>query len=456
MADASFVFGSDSEKQKGGNLRSIIILGGKYPNIVPSKIRGLLLLEFGAMSAQFSGNICWKCETSAWKKHFIILDGGFSSRHGSKPFDDIIKSPARVIVEHDTFLPAIVALPNLVRNWRRQVYQQFAAIITNGYPKEFVPAGDIRQLATGVFVCNACEQLFFWTDAVVHKCSLDFPRGPSKEKNDSFKEQVTRIEYFSLGSSPWSPKFRSSTALAIHVIHSCCQDPRTATLAHMDDFRHAISLDEHRVRFKPGLWTRPTEAHKNCGVKSHHMPRSIGGHLPSQPKLEILGSPDSDATKTSRHHHKMGRELSTTDSEPIVEMNVEEISGVGRHFDLHPTHIIGLDISPHALTSAIKDTSPATTNTSYTRWEHFKVDIWHGGLEIYNSAFVNAECSNRGHRTPPRSHSGRFRAHGDGRIPPPFAPSNNPLIWLQHVLQPPRVNKHHHRLPSTQQSRSSF
>jgi hypothetical protein len=40
-------------KQKGGNLRSIIILGGKYPNIAPSKIHGLLLLEFGAASAQF-------------------------------------------------------------------------------------------------------------------------------------------------------------------------------------------------------------------------------------------------------------------------------------------------------------------------------------------------------------------------------------------------------------------
>lgn len=152
-----------------------------------------------------------------------------------KPFDDIIKSPAHVVVERDTFLPAFVALPNLVRNWRRQVDQQLAAIITNGYPKEYVPAGDIRQLATSVFVCNACEQLFFWTDAVAHNCSLDFPRGSSKERNDSFKEQVARIAYYSLGSSPWSPKFRSSTVLAIHVIRSCCQDPRTATLAHMDN-----------------------------------------------------------------------------------------------------------------------------------------------------------------------------------------------------------------------------
>ncbi|KIK36776.1 hypothetical protein CY34DRAFT_26234 [Suillus luteus UH-Slu-Lm8-n1] len=103
-------------------------------------------------------------------------------------------------------------------------------------------------------------------------------------------------------------------------------------------FRHAISLDEHRVRFKPGLWTRPTEAHKNCGVKSHHMPRSIRRHLPSRPKLENLGSPDSDATKTSHHHHEsqdeMEREFSTTDSEPIVETNVEEVWFAGCHCDV--------------------------------------------------------------------------------------------------------------------------
>jgi hypothetical protein len=38
-----------------------------------------------------------------------------------KAFDSIIKSPARVAVELDTFLPTFAALPNLVRNWRRQV-----------------------------------------------------------------------------------------------------------------------------------------------------------------------------------------------------------------------------------------------------------------------------------------------------------------------------------------------
>ncbi|KAG2067475.1 hypothetical protein BDR04DRAFT_1105001 [Suillus decipiens] len=60
--------------------------------------------------------------------------------------------------------------------------------------------------------------------------------------------------------------------------------------------------------------------------------------------------------------------------------------------DLHPTRIAGLDISSHALASAIEDTSPAAANKSYTRWEPLEVNIWHGGLEIFNPAFVNAEC----------------------------------------------------------------
>ncbi|KAG1766313.1 hypothetical protein EDD22DRAFT_950673 [Suillus occidentalis] len=34
---------------------------------------------------------------------------------------DIVKSPTHAAVELDTFLPTFAALPNLVRNWRRQV-----------------------------------------------------------------------------------------------------------------------------------------------------------------------------------------------------------------------------------------------------------------------------------------------------------------------------------------------
>lgn len=103
-------------------------------------------------------------------------------------------------------------------------------------------------------------------------------------------------------------------------------------------FRHAISLDEHRVRFKPNLWTRPTEEHKKCGVKHEHMPRSIRRHLPKRQEHDSKGSPDSEATKGSNHHHEsqdeMERRFTTIDLEPISETNVEEVWFAGCHCDV--------------------------------------------------------------------------------------------------------------------------
>lgn len=60
--------------------------------------------------------------------------------------------------------------------------------------------------------------------------------------------------------------------------------------------------------------------------------------------------------------------------------------------DLHPIRVDGLDISSYALASAIEDTSPASANALYTRWESLEVKIWHGGLEVFNPTFVNVEC----------------------------------------------------------------
>ncbi|KAJ8584078.1 hypothetical protein M405DRAFT_798490 [Rhizopogon salebrosus TDB-379] len=78
-------------------------------------------------------------------------------------------------------------------------------------------------------------------------------------------------------------------------------------------FRHALSLDEHRVRFKPNLWARPTEQDKKLGVKRHEMPRR------------------------SRHHHhsedclpELEREYTTA----ITESNVEEVWFAGCHCDV--------------------------------------------------------------------------------------------------------------------------
>lgn len=103
-------------------------------------------------------------------------------------------------------------------------------------------------------------------------------------------------------------------------------------------FRHAMSLDEHRVRFKPNLWTRPTKEHEERGVKSHHMPRSIRRHFPKQHESECKGSPDSEATKGSHHHHasqdEMEQQFTATDTLPIIQTDVEEVWFAGCHCDV--------------------------------------------------------------------------------------------------------------------------
>jgi len=56
--------------------------------------------------------------------------------------------------------------------------------------------------------------------------------------------------------------------------------PRRLPFTQVDNniryFRHALSLDEHRVRFKPSTWYRPTHHDHQKGLKSHEMPRSKG------------------------------------------------------------------------------------------------------------------------------------------------------------------------------------
>ncbi|KAG2116365.1 hypothetical protein BD769DRAFT_1486352 [Suillus cothurnatus] len=114
--------------------------------------------------------------------------------------------------------------------------------------------------------------------------------------------------------------------------------PFTAANNSIRYFRHAISLDEHRVRFKPNPWIRANETHKHRGVKPDHMPRSIRRHIPSLPDIKFKGSPDSEATQKSHHHHEsqdeMERRFAATNLEPIIETNVEEVWFAGAHCDV--------------------------------------------------------------------------------------------------------------------------
>ncbi|OJA19273.1 hypothetical protein AZE42_04491 [Rhizopogon vesiculosus] len=103
-------------------------------------------------------------------------------------------------------------------------------------------------------------------------------------------------------------------------------------------FRHALSLDEHRVRFKPNLWARPTEEDKKLGIQRHQMPRSFRRHFPTFEEFkDHKSSADSDATKRSHHSHHSDKpmpDLERQYSTSIVETDVEEVWFSGCHCDI--------------------------------------------------------------------------------------------------------------------------
>ncbi|KAG6902859.1 hypothetical protein C0995_010744 [Termitomyces sp. Mi166 len=75
--------------------------------------------------------------------------------------------------------------------------------------------------------------------------------------------------------------------------------------------------------------------------------------------------------------------------------------------NIHPTHIMGLDISSDDLDFAVQGTAPPQPDielekgsdyysTSFStvnpRWEDLDVKIWKGGLEVINEDFIDIEC----------------------------------------------------------------
>ncbi|KAG2353993.1 hypothetical protein BDR07DRAFT_1550880 [Suillus spraguei] len=112
--------------------------------------------------------------------------------------------------------------------------------------------------------------------------------------------------------------------------------PFTASNNNIRYFRHALSLDERRVRFEPSLFIRPNEERKERGVKPDHMPRSIRRYLPNRQISESKGSPDSATSKKSHHQDQdeMERRFATISAEPITETDVEEVWFAGCHCDI--------------------------------------------------------------------------------------------------------------------------
>ncbi|KAG5340871.1 hypothetical protein C0989_000225 [Termitomyces sp. Mn162] len=74
--------------------------------------------------------------------------------------------------------------------------------------------------------------------------------------------------------------------------------------------------------------------------------------------------------------------------------------------NIHPTHVMGLDISSNDLEFAVQGTAPqpemeldkdgdycsAKFSSVNPRWEDLDVKIWKGGLEVINEDFVDIEC----------------------------------------------------------------
>ncbi|KAI6031125.1 hypothetical protein PISMIDRAFT_441682 [Pisolithus microcarpus 441] len=97
-------------------------------------------------------------------------------------------------------------------------------------------------------------------------------------------------------------------------------------------FRHALSLDEHRIRFMPSFYHRSTQADNELGVQKGEMPRSVKKSRTGHNRYD---QPQHDTSDWNGHHH----ELSPQDSEcfctqPITQTNVDEVWFAGCHCDV--------------------------------------------------------------------------------------------------------------------------
>jgi uncharacterized protein (DUF2235 family) len=97
--------------------------------------------------------------------------------------------------------------------------------------------------------------------------------------------------------------------------------PRRLPFTQVNDnikyFRHAMSLDEHRIRFVPSTWYRSTAHDHTKGIKKHEMPRSK----------------PHDLSDHKTHGGRL-RHLERQYSESEATTNVEEVWFAGCHCDV--------------------------------------------------------------------------------------------------------------------------
>lgn len=114
--------------------------------------------------------------------------------------------------------------------------------------------------------------------------------------------------------------------------------PFTTSNTSVRTFRHAVSLDEHRAKFKANLFNRPTKAEAQLGTHPGDMPKSDG--IPTTLATGIDGS--SSGTSSGKHgkngvhkrpgnsRRKFEREFSERDGH-IEQTDVKEVWFAGCH-----------------------------------------------------------------------------------------------------------------------------
>ncbi|CAL1694705.1 unnamed protein product [Somion occarium] len=117
--------------------------------------------------------------------------------------------------------------------------------------------------------------------------------------------------------------------------------PFTTSNTSVRTFRHAVSLDEHRAKFKANLFNRPTKAEAQLGTHPGDMPKSDG--IPTTLATGIDGS--SSGTSSGKHgkngvhkrpgnsRRKFEREFSERDGH-IEQTDVKEVWFAGCHCDV--------------------------------------------------------------------------------------------------------------------------
>ncbi|TCD62865.1 hypothetical protein EIP91_006271 [Steccherinum ochraceum] len=116
--------------------------------------------------------------------------------------------------------------------------------------------------------------------------------------------------------------------------------PFTASNESIKTFRHAVSLDEHRAKFKANLFNRPTKEEEDLGTHPGDMPKSTGegADAVTSPFADFVskaanGGTSKSAKKKTKDERTMEREFSEGDK-CNHETDVLEVWFAGCHCDI--------------------------------------------------------------------------------------------------------------------------